>query len=287
MMWCAATVAPCDGRARRSLSTHRGGNGEKTKQQQPAAHPRYQQGAPTRQGHSQSRIHRGRCAGERRGTAKGQAMTAPEKPKYRNRSGEVIAVGATLYPPNALIGSAEWPRARGLEPVNESARRVMRFFERRRHAPFFPQTAMARDGTIFLPAIMHPIDPFDITLPGLPPDFDVSPDAPAYKCNAALRVGHRDYAIGERAVYLGWPTPLLREPVNEAAAAVCAYFKTNAEHGALLSCPWNLYSDSVFLPALPDYERRDVPDLPPTAGVKFTMTRALSFGKPPERPRDW
>ena len=213
-------------------------------------------------------------------------MTAPEKPKYRNNAGEVIAINGTLYPPGAVIGSAEWPKNFGLRAVNESGRRVMRYFQRRRFAPFFPPSPMTRDGTIFLPAIMHPIPSFEVSLPGLPPDFDVSPDAPVYRCNSALRVGHREYAIGEHAVYLGWPTPLLREPVNEAAAAVARYYKTNAEHGALLSCPWNLYTDSVFLPALPDYERRDVPDLPPTSGVKFTMTRSAVRTRR-EPVRDW
>src|SRR5262245_93548 len=37
-MKCAATAAPCDGRARRSL--HRGCDGEKAKRRQPAAHLR-------------------------------------------------------------------------------------------------------------------------------------------------------------------------------------------------------------------------------------------------------
>ena len=208
------------------------------------------------------------------------------RPLYRNGSGEVISVGGTLYPPGARFSSSEWPRAYGQQPCNESARRIARYFARRRHAPFLPKSPLTFTGEIFLPAILHPLAPFETALPGVPTEFALPPedDCPRYRIGSALRIGDREYAIGDVATYLGWP-PMFLRPANKVAEAVDAYLKANGRHPSLLSAPWCLYCDDVFLPELPSYERApSEQQLPPTSGVRYEFIKRTT-GAIPERAR--
>jgi hypothetical protein len=208
-------------------------------------------------------------------------MTEHERPKYRNASGDPMVVGSVLYPPGARFESLDWPANTELEPVNDTAWRVMTYFTRRRHQPNFPERLRV-NGRVYLPAILHPVEPYDFALPGLPEDFDIPEDAPLYKCGAGFRIGRQHFVIGEAARYLGWPRFGL-EPVNENATAVRAYFMLHEKHPDLLVCPWNLYDDAPFLPKLRDLEERKA-ELPSMAGFTPSAWPGTGISKPPPSP---
>jgi hypothetical protein len=208
-----------------------------------------------------------------------------EKPRYRNAADSVIAVGSVLFGPGAKFESLEWPTNSELEPVNDSAWRVMTYYTRRRHQPFFPQH-LTVGGRVYLPAVMHPVEDYDFNLPGLPEkDFDIPDTAPVYRLGAAFRVGRKGFVIGELATYLGWPRFGL-EPVNESATLVRAYFMLHEKHPDLPPCPWNLYDDAPWLPTLRDLEERKA-ELPPMAGLPSFQPSAWpgnAINRPPPSP---
>jgi hypothetical protein len=207
-----------------------------------------------------------------------------EKPRYRNASDAPLVVGSVLFGPGAKFESLEWPTNSELEPVNDSAWRVMTYYTRRRHQPHFPEHPTV-NGRVYLPAVMHPVGDFDFNLPGQPDGFDIFDTAPVYKCGAGFRVGRQHFAIDEQCCYLGWPRFGL-EPVNEAATLVRAYFMLHVKHPDLPPCPWNLYDDSTWLPVLRSLEERKA-ELPPMAGLPSFTPQAWpgnAINRPPPSP---
>jgi hypothetical protein len=191
-----------------------------------------------------------------------------EAPRYRITAAW-LAVNGIPTPKGKEFESNGWPQngGAGVEPVNETARRVLAHQRAHNSLPASPYDS--EYGRTLLMAAQG----FDASAPRLvavAPD-DELPNMPAYRVVAVPMSGlgggsrwsGREVRKDDTICYLHWPFPgTLLEPANKIAKQVADYLAANATHPKILGAPWDFFSRSVFLPELPRNTRmlREAPD---------------------------
>lgn len=171
--------------------------------------------------------------------------------RYRVVADAFMANGS-LCLKGAVVKHDGWPDLSKITPADDDAERIADYFRQRKTDPFLPKSPRdPRTGAIFLPAISA--DPRGKLLPSLPDE--VTDEMPLYTVTAfdGLVFGGAKVAEGERVAFLGWP-PSRLEPANEIAERVVSYRTQYSEHADFPECPWNLFTDALWLPALPEPE---------------------------------
>lgn len=146
------------------------------------------------------------------------------------------------------FATVAWPE-RGMEPVNDEARRVSAYLNRHYHNPYRPHSPKdAFTDEIYLPAT-YPRQTG--TGPARPDERDLE-GAPRYRVRYAWTYRQAQADAGDVIVFLGWPTPDLNlEAVNEVAESIVAYYRANEKNQRLPFSPWCEFRQGPFLPKLP------------------------------------
>jgi len=146
------------------------------------------------------------------------------------------------------FATVAWPE-RGMEPVNDEARRVSAYLDRHYHNPHRPHSPQdAFTGEIYLPAT-YPRQTG--TGPARPDERDLE-GAPRYRVRYGWKYANREVAKGEEITFLGWPEADLQlEPANETASRIADYYRANAKNQRLPFSPWCEFRQGPFLPKLP------------------------------------
>ena len=159
-------------------------------------------------------------------------------------------VNCNLYPPDSAVRVLAWPNTTELEPLNESARKIVAYYQRRRLDPFLPSTPFDRgSGRIYLPAMLTLACVDEPSWPHLPPQPDpVLPSMPLYKVTGhKVMVGRDHVERGATVVYLGWPR-LFMEPANEVAQRIVEWVASAKGRINLPPSPWNDFDNELWLP---------------------------------------
>lgn len=172
------------------------------------------------------------------------------QPRYR-----VVADSFYLYsihrPKGSEFEHLGWP-IKGLEPINESAKKIAAYHARNALNPFLPLSPYDRGLTrFFLPAV--------IAWPGLPRRIHPVPEVgPVYRVTREGDIDG-DVKVGDFVCLLSWPDGFKHhpavgaaavEPANEAARTVSAYYEKFRDHKGLRSSPWCEFEGSLILPEL-------------------------------------
>jgi hypothetical protein len=169
-------------------------------------------------------------------------------------------LGHGFYAKGALIVWSGWPRciSGSVEPADEGASAIMRFWWSNHLNAFCPPTPFNHEhNTIFLPAVLPGNQ--GKRAPALP--REPHPRMPQYRCSYGRTFGNIDVKTDEKIFFLGWPVAGLGlDPVNDAARRVVDYYKTHQSNPALLSSPFCLFANDVFLPPLPEPRRKRADD---------------------------
>ena len=175
--------------------------------------------------------------------------TFPEKPIFRATSPIVVTQNGQVFNEGTEFEVPGWKLASGtMEPVNESAHRIVAYYTQHRTNDFLPAAPFDHHlGRIFLPAVI--VDPRSTRLPPLP--TVELPGMPRYRTKYHQTFGIRSVRIGDEFAYCGWPGESLGiEPVNDAAEQVCEYFRTHRENPRLPAAPWCEFEQALVLPEL-------------------------------------
>jgi hypothetical protein len=214
------------------------------------------------------------------------SLPSIEPPQWRVIDPNGAFVSGQMRQRGDVLVHEGWPpNGRGLEPANDSAKRVQKYWLLHHAQPGFPKSPRHPEHGLFLPAILPKFGqsiagPYIIGL--LPPhEVDrglLSP--PEYRMAGDMRVGQTDLNRGDRCYFLGWPSSMF-EPENHPAEQVSAYFARNHEHPKLLTGPW-CHLRGLFLPVLPELPRHDGKPLPlDTVKYADAIAGELATVRPP------
>ena len=166
-----------------------------------------------------------------------------EEPRYRVTASQIVYIDGVLRSPGATYESVGWPPAAGVEPINEAARRVMKFKKQHFAEPVCGRqtSPFARKyGKIFLPHIgTNPVDAASV------PDH-----APRYSSPHGAEFQSGDVGPGRVFVFLAWPAPGWKAE-NGAARLVLEWLEAHGGDPRMEQSPWNSFDDTLVLPDLP------------------------------------
>ena len=136
-------------------------------------------------------------------------------PRYRITDDNTPVLGV-LRIKGAVMDFDGWP-VRGMEPVDDEAHRIHRYWEKNRLSGALPLTP--RDeltGKFFLPQILPNIAGSELYGEARPDQQ--KPGMPRYRFRHVKVFGDayspQTFAAGQEIVFLGWPVPSL-EPLND------------------------------------------------------------------------
>ena len=191
-------------------------------------------------------------------------------PRFRTIGPGWVVVGAMPQKPGFEFDlDGGWPPAAGVEPINESARRVAEFFALHRLNAYKPETVFNRQHQRFL--LLEPdMDPRSVSVRVVPAD-KVLPGMPKWKSLQDFRAAaarrqfpHHHVGVGTELVIVTWPRTFTAgfelDPANEEAERVAEYYAANQDNALIAESPWDWYSQSLFLPELSPVVRQRTPE---------------------------
>lgn len=192
-----------------------------------------------------------------------------ERQRFKNRNHETARINMTTAPryrateDHTNLGHGfqrkgqeftwpGWPKcfSGAVEPVNESAKRIMAYWGTHHMNGQLPLSPYNADhARIFLPAHFPSMG---TRLPALP--REEAEGMPRYRSILGGQFGPRRVERGEEIAFTAWPTYGL-EPINDEAERVVAYYEMYRDNPRLLPSPWCAYECAIFLPDLPTPKR--------------------------------
>jgi hypothetical protein len=181
-----------------------------------------------------------------------------ESPRYRTT--RVTHRGGIPYKAGVEIRVSGWP-SNDVEPLNESAKRIMDWLGRFGRHPLKPVTPH-NDlvGHLYLPGVLPNFGAPRVFNPifDKPKNSTISPvresevveGMPRYKSSQDQLLGKTSVPAGTEFCFLGWPLDSFTA-TNKPANEVKAYHVENYDNPALLPSPWCHYAQAVVLPTLP------------------------------------
>jgi hypothetical protein len=166
-----------------------------------------------------------------------------EAPVYRAR--RYFTAGGIGWKEGEIVERfTGWPTG-ALEPQNLGAERICEFFSKHQNCRSLPDRPFDWRGTqkFYLPYLLY-VDR------GWLPEFLERYGAPMYRAD----IQFADRTRSGEVTFLGWPRDHYK-PANKAAEKVIQYLESAGNRPLPLS-PWDEYSRSLWLPALPATVRR-------------------------------
>jgi hypothetical protein len=175
-----------------------------------------------------------------------------ESPKYRTTVDHTYLNGAP-FRANTVVEFLGWPLAKlRLEPQNESARRIDKYYQANWIQPHFPKgTQHLATAEIFLPGSLWAFD--GVNLPATVDIENEQAAMPRYRLDRPNAMFNRRRVIKDQEfALLAWPHPLMMLlPANDSAERVLEYQDRYERHFAFPNLsPWNCLTESLFLPPL-------------------------------------
>jgi hypothetical protein len=175
------------------------------------------------------------------------------QPLYR-AGAETIFIGKTLCRPGATAVWSGWPskEMRGVQPVNEPARKIYDWYVRHvDHGPIPASPYSNKHARYLLPAVLDlPVAPVGDQLPTFVAPVVEMPGMPRWRSWTDVRSGARVVPRGQEFIFLGWPASVFLDASNAPAEEVQAYWRYALHHPAREPAPWDEFSDSLFMPQL-------------------------------------
>src|SRR5262245_53175843 len=183
------------------------------------------------------------------GMTKRTAAERLDPPKYKVT--KYYSLHGIPYRPNDICnGGGCWPDLSKLDPINEGARRISRFYQRFQQTRYLPARPTQDGIDYFLPGGLLEGKQYASGIPvDTPPSFEDVENAPYYVANV-------DVAFADRTIPANTPFPWLRWPArgfraqNLKAKQVIQYLTANVDHPDRPISPYDYYSADIRLPRL-------------------------------------